>query len=47
MIVLLAVGLAVAFKEVPRPYLLLAMGTDKVFGVPRLPHRCNNLNGGG
>lgn len=45
MIVLLAVGLPVPLKEVPRADLLLAVGADEVLRVPGFPHGCNYLLG--
>lgn len=45
MIVLLAVGLPIPLKEVPGADLLLAVGADKVLGVPGFPHGCNHLLG--
>lgn len=42
-IVLLAVGLPVPLKEVPRADLLLAVGADEVLRVPGFPHGCNYL----
>ena len=50
-VVLLAVGLPVALKEVAGADLVLAVGADEVLGVPRPPHRRHHLqeqsDGGG
>lgn len=45
MIILLAVGLPIPLKEVPRADLLLAVGADEVLRVPGFPHGCNYLWG--
>lgn len=43
MVVLFTVGLSISLKEVPGPDLFLAVGADKVFRVPRLPHGSHDL----
>lgn len=43
MIVLFTVGLSIPLEEVPGSDLFLAVGADKVFRVPRLPHGSHNL----
>lgn len=43
MVVLFTVRLSIPLKEVPGPDLLLAVGADEVFWVPRLPHGSHDL----